>query len=79
MLGARRRTAHPPAVNAPRKFPVVTCVPVDASYDFPRTELAAMSSNIARFIEDIDRLDINRRNMMEELKILRDVTLYYND
>ena len=58
---------------------MVTCVPVDASYDFPRTELAAMSSNIARLIEDIDRLDINRRNMMEELKVLRDVTLYYNE
>ena len=51
---------------------------MDASYDFPRTELAAMSSNIARLIEDIDRLNINRCNMMEELKVLRDVTLYYN-
>ena len=38
-----------------------------------------MSSNIARLIEDIDRLDINRCNMMEELKVLRDVTLYYNE
>ena len=79
MLGARRRTARPPAADAPRKFPVVTCVPVDTSYDFPRTELAGMSSNIARLIEDIDRLDINRRNMMEELKVLRDVTLFYNE
>ena len=58
---------------------MVTRVPVDASYDFPRTELAAMSSNIARLIEDIDRLDLHRRNMMEELKVLRDVTLYYNE
>ena len=30
---------------------MVTSVPVDASYDFPRTELAAMSNNIARLIE----------------------------
>ena len=58
---------------------MVTSVPVDASYDFPRTELAAMSNNIARLIEDIDRLDLHRRNMMEELKVLRDVTLYYNE
>ena len=58
---------------------MVTCVPVDVSYDFPHTELAAMSSNIARLIKDIDRLDINRRNMMEELKVLRDVTLYFNE
>ena len=58
---------------------MVTSVPVDASYDFPRTELAAMSSNIARLIEDIDRLDLHRRNIMEELKVLRDVTLYYNE
>ena len=58
---------------------MVTCIPVDASYDFPRTELAAMSSNIARVIEDIDRLDLHRCNMMEELKVLRDVMLYYNE
>ena len=38
-----------------------------------------MSNNIARLIEDSDRLDLHRRNMMEELKVLRDVTLYYND
>ena len=37
-----------------------------------------MSSNIARLIEDIDRLDLHRRNMMEELKVLRDITLYCN-
>ena len=51
---------------------------MDENYDFPRTELAAMAKNIARLIEDIDRLDINRQNMMEELKVLRDVTLFYN-
>ena len=38
-----------------------------------------MSGNIARLIEDIDCLDLHRRNMMEELKVLRDVTLYYNE
>ena len=58
---------------------MVTSVPVDASYDFPRTELAAMSSNIAKLIEDINRLDLHMRNMMEELKVLRDITLYYNE
>ena len=41
---------------------------VDENYDFPRSELAAMAKNISRLIEDIDRLDINRRNMMDELK-----------
>ena len=34
---------------------------------------------ISRLIDDIDRLDINRRNMMDELKVLRDVTLFYNE
>ena len=58
---------------------MVTSVPVDASYNFPRTELAAMSNSIARLIKDIDRLDLHRHNMMEELKVLRDVTLYYNE
>ena len=54
-------------------------MPVDENYDFPRSELAAMAKNIARLIEDIDRLDINRRNMMDELQVLRDVTLFYNE
>ena len=38
-----------------------------------------MAKNIARLIDDIDRLDINRRNMMDELQVLRDVTLFYNE
>ena len=54
----------------------MTCVAVDENYDFPRSELAAMAKNISRLIDDIDRLDINRRNMMDEL---RDVTLFYNE
>ena len=58
---------------------MVTCVPVDEDYNFPRSELAAMAKNIARLIDDIDRLDINRRNMMDELQVLRDVTLFYNE
>ena len=58
---------------------MVTCVARDENYDFPRSELAAMAKNISRLIEDIDRLDINRRNMMDELKVLRDVTLFYNE
>ena len=58
---------------------MVTCVAVDESYDFPRTELAAMAKNIARLIKDIDRLDINRQSMMAELKVLRNVTLFYNE
>ena len=53
---------------------MVTSVPVDASYHFPRTELMAMSSNIAQLIQDIDR-----RNMMEELKVLRDIILFYHE
>ena len=52
---------------------------MDESYNFPRTELAAMTSNIAGLIDDIDRLDRHRRNMMEELQVLRDVTLFYNE
>ena len=52
---------------------------MDENYDFPRSELAAMAKNISRLIEDIDRLDINRKNMMDELKVLRDVTLFYNE
>ena len=30
-------------------------------------------------IQDIDKLDGHRRNMMEELKVLRDITLFYNE
>ena len=58
---------------------MVTCVPVDKTYEFPRSELAAMSDNIAWLIQDIDKLDGHRRNMMEELKVLRDITLFYNE
>ena len=54
-------------------------MPVDEDYNFPRSELAAMAKNIARLIDDIDRLDINRRNMMDELQVLRDFTLFYNE
>ena len=39
----------------------------------------AMSSNIAQLIQDIDRLDLHRRNMMEELKVLRNITLFYHE
>ena len=52
---------------------------MDENYNFPRSELAVMAKNIARLIDDIDRLDINRRNMMDELQVLRDVTLFYNE
>ena len=52
---------------------------MDDCYNFPRTELAAMTTNIAGLIDDIDRLDRYRRNMMEELQVLRDVTLFYNE
>ena len=38
-----------------------------------------MSSNIAQLIQDIDRRDLHRRNMMKELKVLRDITLFYNE
>ena len=58
---------------------MVTSVPVDRNYEFPRTELAAMSDNIAKVIQDIDKLDGHRRNMMEELKIHRDITLFYHE
>ena len=58
---------------------MVTSVPVDTSYKFPRTELAAMSDNLARLIQDIDKLDGHRRNMMEEVKVLRDITLFYHE
>ena len=78
-LGATRRATSPTAPDRPGRFPVVTRVPVDTSYNFPRTELAAMTTNIAGLIDDIDRLDKHRRNMMEELQVLRDVTLFYNE
>ena len=77
-----RHTPHhqalAPTTDTPRGFAVVTSVSVDASYNFPQTELTAMSNNIAQLIQDIDRLDLHRRNMMEELKDLRDITLFYN-
>ena len=78
-MGARRRTTRPATTDKPRKFPVVTCVAVDENYNFPCSELVAMAKNISRLIEDIDRLDINRKNMMDELKVLRDATLFYNE
>ena len=78
-MGAGRRATSPTAPDRKSKFPVVTCVAVDENYDFPRSELAAMAKNIARLIDDIDRLDINRRNMMDMLQVLRDVTLFYNE
>ena len=78
-LGARRREARHPTADAARGFAVVTSVPVDASYKFPRTELAAMSDNIAQLIQDIDQLDGHRWNMMEELKVLRDITFFYHE
>ena len=38
-----------------------------------------MSDNIAKLIHDIDKLDGHRRNMMEELKVFRDITLFYHE
>ena len=58
---------------------MVTSVPVDMSYEFPHTELEAMSDNIDKLIQDIDKLDGHRRNMMEELKVLRDITLFNHE
>ena len=55
---------------------MVTSVPVDMNYEFPHTKLAAMSANIAKLIQDIDKLDGHWRNMMEEL---RDITLFYHE
>ena len=57
---------------------MVTKIPVDGTYEFPRSKLAAMSDNIEGPIKDIDKLDNHRRNMMEELKVLRDITMFYN-
>ena len=58
---------------------MVTRVQVDSTYEFPRSELAAMSDNIAWLIKNIDKLDGHRRNMMEELKVLRDITMFYKE
>ena len=58
---------------------MVTTVPVDKDYNFPRTELEAMTYEMADMIRDIGRMDDYRRNMMDELKVLRDVTLFYNE
>ena len=49
------------------------------NYEFSCTELAAMSDNIAKLNQDINKLDGHRRNMMEELKVLRDITLFYHE
>ena len=38
-----------------------------------------MSDNIAQLIQDIDQLDGHRRHMMEELKVLLDITLFYHE
>ena len=57
---------------------MVTKVPVDSSYEYPRTELTAMSDNIAWLIGDIDKLNVYRKNMMDELKVLLDITMFYN-
>ena len=58
---------------------MVTTVPVNKDYNFPRTELEAMTYEMADMIRDIGRMDDYRRNMMDELKVLRDVTLFYNE
>ena len=58
---------------------MVTSVPVDMTYEFPRTELAAMSNTIAKLIQDIDKLDGHWQNMMEELKVLCDIMLFYHE
>ena len=78
-VGATRGATGPTAPDRPGRFPVVTTVPVDKNYNFPRTELEAMTYEIAGMIEDIGRMDDYRRNMMDELKVLRDVTLFYNE
>ena len=79
MVGAARGTTSPTAPDRPGRFPVVTKVPVDKHYNFPRTELEAMTYVIAGLIEDIGRMDDYRRHMMDELQVLRDVTLFYNE
>ena len=56
---------------------MVTRVPVDTDYEYPRTELTAMADNMGHLILDIDKLDTYRRTIMEELKHLRDFTLFY--
>ena len=53
----------------------MTQVHVDGT---PRTELTAMTDSMGKLIQDIDKLDGYRRTMMEELKHLRVITLYYN-
>ena len=78
-VGATRGATGPTAPDRPGRFPVVTTVPVDKNYNFPKTELEAMTYEIAGMIEDIGRMDDYRRNMMDELKVLRDVTLFYNE
>ena len=41
-------------------------------------ELTAMTDSMGKLIRDIDKLDGYRITMMEELKQLRDITLYYD-
>ena len=58
---------------------MVISIPVDMNYEFPRTELAAMSDNITKLIQDIDKLHGHRRNMMDELTVLRNIILFYHE
>ena len=58
---------------------MVTSIPVDMSYEFLRMELADMSDNIAKLIQDIDKLGGHRWNMKEELKVLHDITLFCHE
>ena len=78
-LGARCREAQALSSGSSRGNALVTSVPVDQTYEFPQTELAAMSDKIAWLIQDIEKLDGHRRKMMEELKVLRDITLFYKE
>ena len=53
-------------------------VTVDGDYKFPQVELSAMADNMGKLIQDIDKLDRYQTIMMEELKHLRDITLFHD-
>ena len=71
MLGDRRRVAQDPDAADTRKHAVVTKVKANDNYDYPQTELQAMTYSMGKLIWDIKQLDGYRKTMMEELKHLR--------
>ena len=57
----------------------VTPCKVTTAYKFPNTELEAMADNMGKLINEIENLDVYRRDLMDELHQLRDIKLFYDN